>query len=126
MQFCQGHWDTLKKAIDERGLSHLIAKDGQAAVAEAKDQLNGTTDPSVAPDPLMQAHWMITGRVMEIAGLGMMYEEECAICDLPTGHCPLCEVEHGAGPGSAQNWINGCADQILAEYRQSGWMLSAH
>lgn len=122
MQFCQPHWDSLKGAIDERGISRFIAPDGAAAGKEAAAQIEGTTDPKVAPDPLMQAHWMITGRVLDIVGLGLMNNECCPICAIDEGHCPLCEVEHGAGAGSALAWIHGCTDDILAEFQEKGWV----
>ncbi len=122
MQFCQAHWDALRQAIDARGLSRLIAKDSHAAAQEAKEQLEGTTDPTQAPDPLMAAHWMIVNQALRIGGLGLMSDEFCAVCNTEEGHCPLCEVEYSAGSGSAKKWIDGCTEEVADQYREKGWM----
>lgn len=126
MQFCQNHWDRLRAALDERGLSALVGKDGLAAVQATRDQLEGTPDPATAPDPLLLANWMIMHRALSVAGLWLMGAEPCTVCATPEGHCPLCELEYSAGDGSAHNWINGCTDDILQEYRVKGWMAQAH
>lgn len=122
MQFCQSHWDSLRTAITERGLARFIAPDGRAAAEEARRQLEGTTNRAQAPDPLMQAHWMLVSAATDAMGLEIMNPEPCVNCAIAEGHCPLCEVEAGAGRGSALNWINGCADEIRDRFREQGWI----
>ena len=105
MQFCQLHWGQLRKAIDDRGLSHLVAKNGYEAakntLAEAKGQPSNY-------DPLMPAHWMILSQSMEVFGLQVL--GDC---------CPLCEVACVEG-GVDQEWITGCADAILRYCQENG------
>jgi hypothetical protein len=66
MRFCGDHWSTLRAAIDERGLSHLIPKDGKAAAAAMRDEMENGRNPSNY-DPLMAAHWGIVENAMELA-----------------------------------------------------------
>ncbi len=41
MKICQAHWDRLRAAIKERGLEHLVAKDGATAMMHAVTELEG-------------------------------------------------------------------------------------
>lgn len=66
MQFCRAHWDMLRAAIEARGLSGLVAKDGRAACENMKAELQGRADKSNF-DPLMGAHNMIVGRALGLA-----------------------------------------------------------
>lgn len=109
MKFCQLHWDELKAAIDERGLSHLIAKDGRGAVNRVVAEIEGTaTDASY--DPLMAAYWMITGRALEMGGLYLMTGD----------YCPLCELEKHTEHGVAAEWIQGCTDSVKVYCEEKG------
>lgn len=106
MKFCQSHWDELRQAIDDRGLSHLVAKDGVAAAKRLVFELEGTDKPDDY-DPLMAANWMISGRVLEEVGLVMMMGD----------YCPLCMVEdegqrRGQRAGLASEWIKSCTDSV--------------
>lgn len=103
MRFCQDHWDRLRAAIDERGLSHLIAPDGETAVAQIKQELE--QGPSaVTFDPLMSAHWAIVSNAMDTitrAGASPLYLMTAGPEDPVEGYgpagdgrtwprCPLC------------------------------------
>jgi hypothetical protein len=112
MKFCMPHWDALRKAIDDRGLTHLVAKDGATATANMAAELTGQKTAQHY-DPLMDAHWMITGNALKMGGLYLMTAD-------PDGneYCPLCEVrKHGGDP---QEWIDGCTDSILASCQERG------
>lgn len=114
MKFCDAHWQTLRTAINDRGLSHLIAKDGQTAMESAVAELNGQqTDAQY--DPLMSATYMIYGNAMRMGGLYLMTTDEHG-----NEYCPLCEVEKHVGEGTAQKWIDGCSDAILQHCQQRG------
>jgi hypothetical protein len=52
MKICESHWDKLRTAIDERGLSHLVAKDGAKAASQIAAQLNGS-EAKEDYDPMM-------------------------------------------------------------------------
>lgn len=108
MQFCQSHWNQLRAAIDSRGLSGLVAKNGQEMVQRMGSELAGTaTDQTF--DPLMAAHWWILGAALDATHGSLLFSDAC----------PLCECEKNV-PGLAQAWIDQCCDGILAYCRQHG------
>ena len=109
MKFCDDHWSRLRAAIEARGLSHLVAKSGEAAHARMTAELNGTADSSTY-DPLMNAHWMITNRALQMGGLYLMTGD----------YCPLCEVVKHTEPAADVEWIDGCTDSVLAYCREHG------
>ncbi len=134
MQFCPSHWDALKKAIDNAGLSTLIAVDGKRAMQNlASEATEGLTVDNF--DPLMAAHNAILANAMDLAKeryhadpLGMMFddpahpERACPICYLNSlhahhdEHCtqPNCDYPRGytwdeyfithAVEGAAEQW----------------------
>lgn len=121
MKFCQPHWDDLRAAINDRGLSSLVARDGRAAARRTVAELKGTADLSTY-DPLMAAHWAIAERAMSQPGgvQALMFGTgpECPLCFVQQHHdnCkqPSCAKEMPA------EWITGCTDSILAFCRENG------
>lgn len=101
MRFCQDHWDRLRAKIADRGIAHLIAPDGETAVAQVKDQLERSVTP-VNFDPLMHAHWAIVDNAMTTvkrAGGSPLYLMTSGPEDPVDGHegrtwprCPLCYI----------------------------------
>lgn len=101
MKCCQTHWDALRAAIDARGLSHLIAPDGETAAAQVASELTDGPMPTNY-DPLMAAHWAVLGnatRVLSEAGSSPLYlmQGDDVPEDPVEGHegrtwprCPLC------------------------------------
>lgn len=75
MNMCQQHWDRLREKIGERGLSRLVAPDGETAAAQMADQFRrGDADPTPANfDPLMSAFWAIGSNVMSKLGPSGLY-----------------------------------------------------
>lgn len=76
MKFCQRHWDELRNKIDDRGLSHLVAKDGRTATRQMQQQVQEREVTRESFDPLMAAHWAIAGNVMKFldgAGMNPLY-----------------------------------------------------
>lgn len=107
MKFCQPHWDALRDAIEARGLSDLIAPDGETAAMQMVDALKREETTAANFDPLMNAHFAIASNVMGImssAGANPLYlmaDDEVAPEDPVTGYgkeheektwprCPLC------------------------------------
>lgn len=106
MKICQTHWEALKVAIDERGLSKFIAQSGTEAAKRIEGQLKGQTDATTF-DPLLNANFVIMGNAVSIGGLYLMTGELC----------PMCESEaHNSHP--AEWWINHAADDQLALARE--------
>jgi hypothetical protein len=104
---CADHWAALRKAIDDRGLTPLVARSGEEAMASTVRQLEGQ-DTKADFDPLMNANWAIFGAFLHDTGIaGLSFEG-----------CPLCEVQKGSG--LAEDWINGAADDQLTAARDLG------
>ncbi len=111
MKMCPTHWAALRKAIDERGLSGLVAGDGKKAHAAMVRELDGVPEPGDW-DPLMSANWAIFSEALKCGGLAMMGVDEARKL-----RCPLCMADLGGGPGTAEEWISGCCDAQLAHAR---------
>lgn len=121
MKFCHTHWDQLRKAIDDRGLTPFIAKDGKVAVAQLTKQIETGDDTKATFDPLMSAHWSITTNAMQAldrVGINPLYLLSDG-SEAPDGRndCPLCEL----------NYLHeqGCTnpDCTLDKKRGYDWMI---
>jgi len=86
VRFCQQHWGALRAAIDARGMSHLVAKDGHQAVENMVLELEGREQEALF-DPLMAAHNMIARKALEHGGLYMLTGDYCPVCEF-CKHCP--------------------------------------
>jgi hypothetical protein len=109
MRFCKPHWEKLRTAIDDRGLSHLVAQGGEQAARNMASELR--EGPAIQTfDPLMAAHNAIWSNAMRLMGLELMYPA-------PDGaeRCPICFVneeapKHGESSTFADGWIDLAAD----------------
>lgn len=110
MRICQTHWDKLRAAIDARGISHLGAKTGEEAMEDMKAAMEGREHDY---DPLMDCNWMITTKALELGGLWLMGMDEHG-----EEFCPICEAVRAGAP--EDHWIDGPADEALAECRRRG------
>lgn len=121
MNLCEQHWAQLKKAIDERGLTHLISKDGvEAATRLVKGVEEGEASAETF-DPLMGASLMIARNMMICLGdgaLALLAVQPDAGCP----PCPLCYgIEHchcGLPVCDFLTWIDKAADGALAHARE--------
>jgi len=105
----------MRGAIEQRGLSGLVAKDGQTAIANEIAQLeaarSGDHEPQKAApfDPLMSMHWHYVNAALENGGLYLLGEGPAE----NDGHfCPICEFEKHSKGFSASEEIGSVADQI--------------
>lgn len=122
MKFCKEHWDKLREDIDAAGLSHLIAKTGEAAVKRLMDM---QAKKAVPPDPLIECHNMILQRAIEVMGTGIMMKNDAE----GDGHyCPICEANKNMAPhpetkrNCGDEWIATIVPFIKDEYRKEGWL----
>jgi hypothetical protein len=109
MKFCQPHWEELKKAIDDRGLGHLVSKSGEEAVERTARAHEGTGPTKKDVDPLLAAHNNIVSNALASGGIYMMGTDEEG-----NRFCPVCEAaKNGHG-----DWIelaaNGIAETIAS------------
>lgn len=128
MRMCQPHWDTLRAAIDERGLSQLVAADGEAAARRVQRELEGVDGPDDF-DPLMSSMFAIFSNSLDVvasAGANVQAsEQEVAAAVLAFNqaeHCPLCELNRLHERDCSQagctftydDWIDRAADDAKA------------
>ena len=125
-----GHWNALKKAIDDRGLSGFVAKDGKVAVQQMIQQIESSQETKGNFDPLMAAHWAIAGNAMDYLGraggpgaaLRMLGGDICPVCELNEAHrqtCtdPKCRLDKERG----YDWmIDRAAEDSLERAREYG------
>jgi hypothetical protein len=116
MQLCTLHWADLKTALDERGLTKFISKDGGVAIKALVAATSGAGDTF---DPLMQASIMIMAQAIQSFGQEIMAEDApCPLCalDYHAAHCtaPGCKNETGA------DWVRFAADEQLSNAKQMG------
>ena len=109
MKICDAHWQDLKKAIDDRGLTRFIAKDGEAAAKAMASQIQGG-DEKESYDPLMGANFAIWGNALEVWGPGMMQEgAPCPLCLLDK-HAKECAEPDCQFKQTGADWVTLAAD----------------
>lgn len=121
MRMCMRHWEMLKQAVVDRGLSAMISDGGEELVARlASQQEEGITVDNF--DPLMYAMTVIIeqsiGYASEAAGQAGVDEITadnniglgCPLCFLDMKHKPLCDDEACTG---FDEWTQRGADAAL-------------
>jgi hypothetical protein len=106
VKFCQDHWNSLRSAIDERGLTALVADSGEKAAANLASELaDGQTIDNY--DPLMSAHFAIASNAMGFIanGGGNPLVIMAPPPDHPEWGCPICYL----------NWVDAEHEQLCAD-----------
>ncbi len=111
MKICQQHWNELKTALDERGLTKFIAPDSKSVINEMVKELK---HEPVKFEPLLAANFAIWRNAIDGGGLYLMYGDLC----------PLCELEAHTTV-QASNWINHAADDQYNKAKELG-LISEH
>lgn len=111
VRICKEHWKDMRDAIEARGMSGLIAKDGEQAVNDAVADLNNEPDPKHERfDPLMSMNWHWGRIALEAGGLAMMARGP----ESNDGHfCPICELASHYSDFKPDVEIGKVADQML-------------
>jgi hypothetical protein len=109
MKMCAPHWAELRSALETRGLTQFVSKDGKAAIAGLIER-----NASMPYDPLMSANLVISENALRCGGPYLMQGDLC----------PLCEYEKNTSL-PAKVWIEPCCDAILEDFRQKGWLPKA-
>ena len=71
MKMCTDHWASLRKAVDDRGMSHLISVNGAKLAERLTEELEGQAPPD-SFDPLSSATFQIYGQALKYGGLYLM------------------------------------------------------
>lgn len=120
MKICTDHWSKLRAAIDVRGLTQYIAKDGRIAAQNLVLELEGR-EAEAYYDPLMAAHNMIFAGALERIGLSLMVGDKCPVCEGVKYNLEDQEI-NGVDPrygrlltteDEEKYWIDGPADAVL-------------
>lgn len=115
MRICPDHWALCRHAIDERGMSGLVANSGEEAMESAVMELRGETPPF---DPLMSMNWYFANAALKAGGLYLVTQREDGVND---GHyCPICEFEKNAPGFVAEEVVGRTADAMLQHCRDTG------
>lgn len=61
LKWCQPHWDSLRNAIQQKGMFEFVSKGGAAAASAMVEELKGENVDACGFDPLMRA-WSMTIR----------------------------------------------------------------
>lgn len=120
MKFCMPHWNSLRQAIEDRGLGNLVAKGGEALTNKIQAEIDAGDVTQGSFDPLLGAHNAIIGNLLSVVGVDLLYNNEDG-----SDRCPLCyAVDNCAcGKGEAcefRTWINHAADDALAQAKELG------
>lgn len=105
MNWCQPHWDKLREAIAERGLSKFGAQTGEQAAADLAAQVEGKETDF---DPLMGSWMQINQQMLRDVGARALMQ------------CPLCILVEDGQPHLVDNWINGVTDSALKYALEQG------
>lgn len=94
MQFCDSHWDRLRQAVADAGLSVLISEDREQATLKLMSELQeGTTIDNY--DPLMGASLSILLNTVQLLGTAALLipsgYPECPLCLLSRVHDEVCK-----------------------------------
>lgn len=109
----------MRDAVDERGMTGLVAKSGEAAVEDQVRQLEeaqhtGEVSEQTTKetfDPLMSMHWHWTNGALRNGGLylmGVYYDEN----NVEHHYCPICEYVKHMKDFDAKKEIESVADQM--------------
>lgn len=107
MNMCQVHWNSLRKAIDDRGLSKFVANDGPQLIEHLTRDINGS-NTLLDFEPLVGSSMAIANLAMSIGGLALMTPNEDE-----TMPCPVCFLQ-------SFDYVSAAADGALAEAHKRG------
>ncbi|TAN09876.1 MAG: hypothetical protein EPN45_07230 [Rhizobiaceae bacterium] len=117
MRICKDHWSMCRAAIEERGMSGLVARDGKEATDNAMEELQGGNPPF---DPLMSMNWHWSGEAMRCGGLYLMAVDPENNPDNEGHYCPICEFAKHSEGFEAKVAIDMIADQMADYARAEG------
>lgn len=112
MKFCQPHWDALRKAIDDRGLSGFVPDGGEEAAKQMVDQIESGETTVDNFDPLMGAYWAIVGQITAVFGAGALFHKGCPLSEANKAHNAACTDPTCTKDAYFDQWIECAADDM--------------
>lgn len=101
-----------RNAIDERGMSTLVAASGSDAADNISEEARGGDAPF---DPLMSMNWHFSGEAIRNGGLYLMGQDENG-----KQYCPICEFVKNMKGFNARRAIDDVADEMRAYCVEAG------
>ena len=104
MRTCVAHWDKMRMAVEDRGLSHLVASSTQESaertIRELECAVAGDCPDVVDFDPLVSLNWHFAIVVLERRGLCVFADRGSEKDGMPENKdekgfnhvCPLCLI----------------------------------
>ncbi len=112
MKSCQKHWDQLRKAIEDKGLGHLVSKNGKQVAERLKKELK---DEHTIDDPLMSAWFAIMNNALESGGAYLLVMDENG-----NHYCPMCEGNKHVGKGTDDWFITNSVNEQFNKAKKAG------
>lgn len=117
MQMCLDHWIMLRKAINDLGLSNLVASNGdQIARNFASELEHGITIDNF--DPLMYAHNAIILNALEALGTVFIKQGNCPICSFNKSHTQTCKDPNCIYKDGSDIWIEYASNEALEKWNE--------
>lgn len=103
MQICKEHMERLRKAVEDKGVGHLISDEFDVILNRIREEFLGNP-PRDSYDPLTHAIYTLMSNALLYGGGYLLMQQ-------PDGSylCPCCEVNHhipeGIEGNSADEWF---------------------
>lgn len=120
MRICEDHWTLCREAVDQRGMSSLVAREGATGFENIVGGSEGETVKK-AFHPLMSLNWHFTNNALRYRGLSLMCQDEAG-----SPCCPICEFEKHAPGFVAKEEIGAVTDQMSAWVRSEGLLATVN
>lgn len=122
MKICADHWQMMRKAIDDRGMTGLVNQSGEAMLESQVAEIEGrATDKDF--DPLMSMFWHWMNNALRSGGLWVMGEDPSGKND--GQYCPVCLFAEFQDDFVAEKSIGDVADQMRAYCIEKGLIPAA-
>lgn len=106
-KICNNHLVNIRKAVDAKGMGHLVAKTEETAKMRAGMWLAGNC-PAEQFDPFVVSILEIHQKGREVFG------------PLPHEGCPLCAAEQIIQRKADNEWIDNCTDAMVVVAKVNG------
>lgn len=122
MKCCDKHWQMIRTALDERGLTPFVAKSGEEAAARMQRAADeGETKDTF--EPLIGINIMLMDNALRFWGITAVQGDGCPVC-MAMESAKNCTCGKSHDPESIEkHWTIGPADCALERAKQLGLVL---
>lgn len=112
MKFCTSHWDALRAAIENRGLSSLVADNGEKAASNLVSEL--TEGSSIDNFNAIVAN--VVAILHAGAAMEVLAGDVCPLCYVNEAHKATCTDDGCALSYDA--WVGRAADDMVEAWKK--------